>query len=237
MKAFLGRLWSNLRFLFKIGVGVLILTLLMRFFDSAAWHNTAGLVANALPFVDHVETAVKIVGSLFLILWGIHFFDRAIYKGRIKGKYGLQPRRSGNLSHLFTYHFLHGDDDHLYSNTGPLLLFMGIAILLAATIEDFLWATAVMIVVQGLGVWLLGQSGIHFGASGMLLAYYSFDITYGPIVRPGWSILITIILLALFGRRILYAVMVREERTSFFGHLWGFLSGILATLFLYQTGV
>ncbi len=238
MKAFFGRLWSNLRFLFKIGVGVLILALLLRFFDSDAWHNTAGLVANKMPFVDHVATAVKIVGGLFLVIWGLRFLDRAFYKGRLKGQYGLKPRRSPNLGHFFTYHLLHGDDQHLYSNTRPLLIFTGIAILLVPTIEMFLWATAVMIVVQGLGVWLLGRRGSnHIGASGMLLAYFSFDITYGPIVHPGWSILIAVILIVLFGRSIFATVMVRGEGISFVGHVSGFLSGILATLFLYQMGI
>ena len=236
MKAYFSRLWSNLRFLFKIGVGILILVGFSRFFDSAAWHNTAGLVANALPFVDNVETAVKIVGGLFIVIWGIRFLDRAFYKEQLKGKYGLVPRTSGP-GRFITSHLVHVDDQHLYNNTRPLLIFIGIAVLLVPTMETFLLATAIMIIVQGLGVWLLGRKGNHLGASGMLLAYYSFDITYAPIMRPGWSILVTVLLLLIFGRAILANVMMRREGVSFVGHVWGFLSGVLATLFLYQMGL
>ncbi len=233
MKTFFKTLIDNLIFLFKVLLGAAILVGFGRFFNSDAWHNSAARVANQIPIVDHVKTAVYVAGAFFLLTWGIRFFDKAIYKEQLQARYGLKPQAS-SLGRILTFPLVHHDDVHLQNNTWPLLLFTAIAVLVASDWNAFLLATAVMLFTHGIGVWLFGhKNAIHMGVSGLALAYYSFDIAYG-LIAPSWRTIIAILLLIRYGRQTYLMLRFPGENTSVAGHLWGFVSGILATAVLQQ---
>lgn len=236
MKSFFKTLINNTIFAVKIILGFYITVWLVRLLESASWQSAAVQMSPRLPFINNLKTAVIVVGGLFVVTWSLHWLDKVFYKGRIKAQYGLKPHTSLHFGNLFTSHLVHLNDDHLYSNTRHLLLFAAVAVLLVPDFQTFLLATAVMMMLQGAGVWLFGRKEtVVLGASGMVLAFYSFDVIYG-LARPTWHILVAILLLILFGRIVWNNLRHPAEGTSVAGHLWGFLSGILAALMLVELG-
>jgi membrane associated rhomboid family serine protease len=237
MKAFFQALISNIIFAGKIGVGFYATIWLVRLLESATWQNVTAQASLRLPFVSNLKTAVIVVGGLFIVTWSLHLFDKVFYKGRLKKQYGLKPQTGLNFGDLFTSHLVHVNDDHLYGNTRHLLLFAAIAVLIVPDFQAFFLVTAVMMIIQGAGVWLFGQKGtVVMGASGMVLAFYSFDVVYG-LAYPSWRNIIAILLLIFRGRLVWLNLRHLAENTSVAGHLWGFLSGILAALWLIKLGV
>lgn len=186
MKAFFRALISNIIFAGKIGLGFYVTVWLVRLLESASWQNATAQASLRLPFVNNLKTAVIIVGGLFVVTWSLRFLDRTLFKGRLISRYGLKPRTSLNVTSFVTSQLIHGYDGHLYGNTRPLLLFTAVAVLIVPDFQTFFLATAVMILIQGFGVWIFGQRGTnHIGASGMLLAYFSFNVIYG-LASPSW---------------------------------------------------
>jgi membrane associated rhomboid family serine protease len=207
----------------------------VRLLESASWQKTAAQASLRLPFVNNLKTAVIVVGGLFVVTWSLRFLDRTFFREQLKSRYGLKPH-AGNVGNFFTSSLVHLHDDHLYDNTRPLLLFAAIAVLLVPDFQTFLLATAIIIFVHGLGVWLFGTKGtVVVGASGALLGYYSFDVIYG-LAYPSWRNIIAILLLIFRWRLIWHNLRHPAENTSIAGHLWGFLSGILAALWLIELG-
>ncbi|MCB9421635.1 MAG: rhomboid family intramembrane serine protease [Ardenticatenaceae bacterium] len=236
MKAFFRALVSNIIFAVKIILGFYVTIWLVRLLESPAWQSTASQASLQLPFINNLKTAVVVVGGLFMATWGLRFLDRSFFKGRLKARYGIKPHASLNIPSFFTAHLVHGYDEHLYSNTRSLLIFTGVAVLITPDFQTYFLATAVMVLIQGFGVWIFGQRGTnHIGASGMLLAYFSFNITYG-LAYPSWRNALAVLLIIFFGRGIWRTLRYPGENTSVAMHLWGFLSGILAALMLIEFG-
>lgn len=237
MKAFFRALVSNIIFAAKIVLGFYVTVWLVRLLESPAWQNTAAQASLRLPFVNNLKTAVIVVGGLFVVTWSLRFLDRTFFREQLKARYGIKPHTSFNLTSFFTAQLVHGYDGHLYSNTRFLLIFTGVAVLITPDFQTFFLATAVMILIQGFGVWIFGQRGTnHIGASGMLLAYFSFDVVYG-LASPSWRNVIAILLLLFGGRGIWRTLRYPDKNTSVAMHLWGFLSGVSAALWLVELGL
>ena len=85
----------------------------------------------------------------------------------------------------------------------------------------------VIILVSGVGVWLLGRSGYHVGASGLIFGYFGFLIARSWYERSFSSILIALVTIVLYGG-ILLGVLPTRAGMSWEAHLFGLLGGILA---------
>ena len=66
--------------------------------------------------------------------------------------------------------FLHTDFGHLASNTVPFLALGGLVAVRG--MRYWAWITAITIVIGGGATWLLGGSGLHVGASGVVFGYF-----------------------------------------------------------------
>lgn len=214
---------------FKISVGVLVFYGIVRFLDSSVWDELLLRGFQQLAFIDNLEPAVNIVGGFFIISWVLRFLDQAIPKFGFSNRWGLEAKGPFRLSRFITSSLVHRDYNHLQSNTWPLLLFMGLAILLLPTVWTFLLATAVLLIIHGLGIWQAGKSGSHLGASGIVLGYYSFDVFYSMFVLRNWGGVILAVILILWRGRFVYANLFRlDDKTSVAGHAFGFIGGIFA---------
>ena len=94
---------------------------------------------------------------------------------------------------------LHANWGHLAANTGPALV-LGFLVTLAG-LSRFLWATAIVWIVGGLGTWLIGNLGSpcgetdHIGASGLIFGWLTFLLVFGFFTRSGWQIVIGLVVL------------------------------------------
>ncbi len=159
--------------------------------------------------------------EIIFLMWLVFFLDAALQLGL--ARFGILPRQPEGLIGVFCAPFLHGNLAHLTGNTTSLLLFGGMISLRNPRV--FVRLTFFGMLVTGLGVWLFARPSIHIGASGLVFAYFGYVFTIGFFERKFWSIVLSILVMALFGG-VLLGVLPTDERISWEGHLAGLLAGL-----------
>lgn len=141
--------------------------------------------------------------------------------------FGIRPRALEGLPGIVLSPFLHLGFDHLIANT-PTLLVLGA--LIAWTTRRLMVVTAGVILLGGLGVWLLAPpNSITIGASGLVYGYATFLGVYGFAVRRLGPALVGILVVLLYGG-MMWGVLPLWAGVSWQGHLFGALAGILLGL-------
>ncbi|MEQ8755049.1 MAG: rhomboid family intramembrane serine protease [Coleofasciculus sp. G1-WW12-02] len=175
-----------------------------------------------------VKTQATILGGLVAVMWGLELIDLIIFQGALN-RYGIFPRQIIGLRGILFAPFLHGGLGHLIANTIPFLT-LGWFVMLQET-SDFFIVTAITMVVSGLGVWLIGSSRVHIGASGLVFGYLGFLLLRGYFQRNVPSILLSLIVGFLYGGAI-WGILPTVPGVSWEGHLFGFMGGIIAARLL-----
>jgi membrane associated rhomboid family serine protease len=151
---------------------------------------------------------------------------------------GIRPLESDGLWGILFAPLLHANWPHLFANTVPALV-LGFLVTLAG-LSRFLWATAIVWIVGGMGTWLIGNMGSscgetdHIGASGLIFGWLTFLLIFGFFIRSGWQIFIGLVVLVLYGGVLWGAVPVLNAcgGVSWQGHLSGGIAGVLAAYLL-----
>jgi len=139
---------------------------------------------------------------------------------------GVIPRTVIGLRGIIFAPFLHGSLAHIMANSIPFAVLGWLVMLRDA--RHFLPVTVLAMLGSGLMAWLLGASGsIHIGASGLIFGYLGFLILSGWFARSFSSILLSLIVTALWGGMVL-GVMPGQAGISWQAHLGGFLGGVFA---------
>lgn len=163
------------------------------------------------------------VPALFLIevldVWLRAGFDLAA---------GIIPRHIQGIDGIFFSHFLHANWDHLYSNSVPLIL-LG-TFVLAAGARRFFWSTLLIMLVAGIGVWVVGDpDSVVVGASGVIFGYLGLLLTRGLVERSWWNLGVAVLMGLLYWWQ-LYSVLPTDQAVSWQGHLFGLLGGMVAAI-------
>ena len=141
---------------------------------------------------------------------------------------GIIPHRIDGLDGIIFSPFLHAGWDHLYSNSVPLIL-LG-TFVLAAGARRFLWSTLVIMLVSGLGVWIVGDPGsVVVGASGVIFGYLGLLVMRGLVERSWWNLGVAAFIGLLYWWQ-LYNVLPTDQPVSWQGHLLGLAGGLLAAV-------
>ncbi|MBE9013686.1 rhomboid family intramembrane serine protease [Pseudanabaenaceae cyanobacterium LEGE 13415] len=172
---------------------------------------------------DEIKAHIAILGTLVGIMWILEIVDIAL-DGRLN-YLGIYPRNFVGLRGVLLAPFLHRDFRHLISNTIPFVV-MGWFVMLRG-IPEFFKVTALVTVLSGLGVWLLGAPGLHIGASGVIFGYFGFLLSRAYFERSALSIAMSLAVGLLYGG-IIWGVLPGQLGISWEGHLFGFLGGIFA---------
>jgi membrane associated rhomboid family serine protease len=151
---------------------------------------------------------------------------------------GIRPQTTDGLWGIIFAPVLHANWAHLIANTVPLLV-LGFLMTLAG-ISRFVWATAIIWILGGVGTWLIGNVGSscgptdHIGASGLIFGYLAFLLVFGLFVRRVWDIIIGLVVLFLYGGVLLGAMPVLHQcgGVSWQGHLSGAVGGVVAAYLL-----
>lgn len=175
-----------------------------------------------------IRQTFKIHAAIMLFFLIAFFLQEIVdyFLGGALNQYGIRPRTLDGLYGIAYAPFLHGDFTHLISNTLPFLV-LGWLILLEG-VGHFFVVYLVSSVVAGLGTWIIGSSGsVHIGASGVIFGFLGYLLLSGFFQRSLRSILISVIVGALYGGCLL-GVLPGRPGISWEGHLFGFIGGILA---------
>lgn len=177
-----------------------------------------------------LTTGVVVIAVALGAMWLIEIIDSVALDDRLEQQ-GIQPRSVDGLDGVLWAPFLHGGFAHLISNTIPFVVLSGLA--LARGIGRYFSASAIIIVLGGLLVWLLaiGSNEVHIGASGWIFGLFGYLVASAWYERRPMSILLAVVAVILYGSTILFGFLPRPG-LSWEGHLFGFIAGLAAARLL-----
>ena len=191
--------------------------------------------------MDNKAERKKFLGSLVIpliivaMMWVVKTIEWSF--GIYLGRFGITPHTVKGLIGIFTLPFLHGNWEHLLSNTIPIIV-LGTALYYCYPSL----ANRVMLITylgSGLLTWCIGDpSTTHIGASALVYGLNLFLITSGFIRGNRMLIVISLIMVFLYGSFIwgMIPSLAIPQNISWEGHLSGALIGILLAIFLRKEG-
>jgi membrane associated rhomboid family serine protease len=169
-------------------------------------------------------TMCAVVPALFLI----EVIDVALGPGTLDVAGGIIPHSVEGIDGILFSPFLHDGWEHLYGNAVPLIL-LG-TFVLAGGVRRFIWSTVLIMLVAGVGVWFIGESGtVVVGASGVIFGYLGLLLARGLVERSWWNFGVALFIGLLYWYQ-LFNVLPTDQRISWQGHLLGLVGGVLAAV-------
>lgn len=161
------------------------------------------------------------------LLWIIHVVNMAT---QYRLNYlGIYPRSFFGLQGIIFSPFLHGDINHLFLNSIPLLVL--IDLVLTSGMRNFITVSVIIIFLSGFAVWLLGRKALHVGASGLIMGYLGYlfaHVYWHPSVM---GFILAVVCFYYFGT-LLLNLFHTGKNISWEGHVLGFMSGLIAAYLL-----
>ena len=164
------------------------------------------------------------IGALVAVMWVLEVVNKIDGQG-LNGD-GIYARSLSGLPGILSAPFLHAGFGHLIGNTIPFVV-LGLVIA-AAGARRVIEVTVVVVLVAGLGTWLISPSHVStIGASGVVFGYAGFLIARGFFTRSFPALAIGVVVAIVFGIS-LASDLVPKTGVSWQDHLFGALGGILA---------
>ncbi len=156
-------------------------------------------------------------------------FSVEFYLGFDLGKFGIYPRDIKGLIGVFAAPLLHGNFNHLMSNTVPLLVLGATLYFFYPTIASRVFLYAYFF--TNLLVWVFARPYIHIGASGLVYSLAAFLLFTGIFRRDVKSLIISILVLIGYGGMV-YGISPFNSQISWESHLLGATVGIVTAYLL-----
>lgn len=167
---------------------------------------------------------------LVVVLWIVFWVDIRFHLNL--GQFGIYPRNFFGLIGVVCSPFLHGNLEHLYNNSIPLLLLLAA---LQYFYRDIFFKILVNgILVSGLITWVIGRESIHIGASSLIYVLASFIFFKGIRSKYYRLVALSLLVVLVYGSMIWYIFPNIKEGISWEGHLAGLITGFVFALF-YKT--
>ncbi|MBR5146325.1 MAG: rhomboid family intramembrane serine protease [Bacteroidales bacterium] len=144
---------------------------------------------------------------------------------------GVKPVSPEGIPGIFLFHFIHGDWEHLFANTIPILVLGSALYYFYRPIANRI--LLILIFSVGLLTWCGARGGVHIGASGLVYGLTFFLMLSGFIRRDKKLIIISLVVVFLYGSLVwgLYPKYAIENNISWEGHLSGFVMGIVLAIY------
>lgn len=161
------------------------------------------------------------------LCWGIfltdHFAHLDLYK------YGISPRSASGLRGILFAPILHGDFNHILSNTLPMLV---LGSMLFYFYKPIAWPVFWWIYfISGVWLWIGGRNSdtivnYHFGASLLIYGLSTFLFFSGIFRKHKQLMVVSAIVVFLYGS-ITWGMFPFDTSVSWEGHLFGAIAGVL----------
>ncbi len=166
--------------------------------------------------------AARLAVAVTAVIWFIWLSDA--YLGLGLSRYDLRPRDVEGLIGIVTAPLLHGDLEHIFSNTLPLLISLTAVLYLypnsALRVIPMVWLGS------GLLGWFIGRPSIHIGASGFVYGLLAFVFLSGMFRQDLRSMGVSLAVWFLYGSMI-WGVLPIRPQMSWELHLSGAILGIM----------
>ena len=184
---------------------------------------------------------------LLLIMWMVFYFDKKYHLNL--HEFSILPRSVKHCLGIIISPFIHGDLNHIFSNSLPVLV---LGTLLYYYYQEIAFKiTLLTIVLTGLFIWFFGnldsnKESFHIGASGLVYSMASFLVISGFIRKHKLLFGISLLVIFLYGTFIWGIFPIEFQKAILFyqgpdnisweGHLGGFLSGTFLAFVYKNTG-
>jgi membrane associated rhomboid family serine protease len=173
--------------------------------------------------------ALVVMVAMLAVMWAVEVVD-FVMNGALDSEFGIVGLEPQGLIGIFFAPFLHIGFGHLMANSLPLLILGFLAALRG--LGKFFAASALIIVIGGLGTWLTSGLGtITVGASGLVFGYFGYVLARGVFDRRVFDIVIGIGV-AIVYYSILWGLLPNQQGISWQGHLFGLIGGVIAAWIL-----
>jgi membrane associated rhomboid family serine protease len=155
-----------------------------------------------------------------------------VVSGHALDSLGIVPRTPSELVDIVPAAFIHFGFAHVAANSVPLLVLGFLAAL--GGLRRFAMVCALIIVADGLGVWLISPAHSNTaGASGLIFGLFGFLLIGGFVERRPLGVLVGLLVGAVWGGSILLGLAPTQSGVSWQAHLIGLLAGVGAA-FLFR---
>ena len=169
------------------------------------------------------QTGLKLAGGFLATIWVVFILELVFPWLQA---FGIHPLDVSSLPFIFTSPLLHANFEHIISNSIPGAIF---AFLVGYSGKRVFWeVTTFVVIIGGLGTWLLGGVGTnHIGASGLVYGWLAYLIVRGFFNRS-ISQIITGVVLGFFYSGLIFGLLPGTEGVSWQAHLFGAIGGFIA---------
>ena len=147
--------------------------------------------------------------------------------------YGIFPLKIENLSGIILSVFIHGDLNHLFNNSVPILI-LGTSLFYfykEIALKVIVW----IVLMGGFWTWISAREAYHAGASGLIYGLFSFLMISGFIRRNKQLISLSFFVVLVYGSMV-WGIFPIKLHISFEAHLWGFVSGVVLAIYYRKQG-
>jgi membrane associated rhomboid family serine protease len=168
--------------------------------------------------------SVRIAAVPVAVIWVIHIIKTL---GHYQwGRFGIFPREVDGIAGIFLAPFIHGDFQHLLSNSVPLFFMTALIIFFYPRVANI--SLLLLYVITGVLVWLFGRQVYHIGASGVVYAMISFVFWNGVFRRNMKSIVLALVIIVMYSGYFA-GIVPGQKGISWESHLLGAINGILVS--------
>ena len=181
--------------------------------------------------VQTIRDNLSLLFGIAFILWLLLLVNKLL--GYRLNYFGILPRTPRGLIGIICSPFLHGNANHLFFNTFPLL---ALACFVLVGGQALFWkVTLCIILLSGILIWLFGRRAIHIGASALVTGYWGY-LLINAYLQPSLMAIVLAIICAYYFGGLFFGLFPSEEKVSWEGHLLGCIAGI-ATNFIFPMPV
>ena len=171
---------------------------------------------------------VRLLAAIVAVMWIVEIINTIDSNNLDRD--GIYARSFSHLWGILTAPFIHASFAHLIGNTIPFV-FLGLIIALRGAARLAL-VTAIVIVIGGLGTWLISPAGVStVGASGVVFGYAAYLLARGFFNRSLLELFTGAIVGIVWGAALL-ASLAPHYGVSWQGHLCGAIAGVIAAWLL-----
>ncbi len=175
---------------------------------------------------QHLYLSVFMPLVFIVLMWIVKLFE--FVTGIDLSTYGLLPKHISGLKGILLSPLIHGDWQHLISNTIP---FFVLSFLMIFNYRKVAFKSFVFIyLVGGLLLWLTGRENYHIGASGLVYGMAFFLFFSGIFRKNIQSIALSLLVVFIYGS-IVWGMFPIDMSKSWEGHLMGAVCGFLSAFY------
>ena len=194
-----------------------------------ATRSTPSLTGRRALAARQSAEGLALLAAIVALMWFIEVIN-SLDGNALTNDAGIVPRSADHAWAIFSAPFLHANFQHLIDNTIPFV-FMGVIIALRGA-GRLARVTLIVIVVGGVGTWLIAPAGTNtIGASGVVFGYATYLFARGLFDRSALEILTGVIVGVVWGGALVSSV-VPHAGVSWQAHVCGAIGGVVAAWLL-----